>query len=251
MNLLIDLGNTRLKWAISEGNRLTPGAPIANSLLSIAKLTHLWQVLETPKRIGLACVGNDRTLALVKKVIAQLWPKTPVRECQSQYSAFGVTNAYQHPQNLGIDRWLALIATHQLYRTAACIVDCGTAITIDLLAANGLHRGGYICPGLKLMKQSLYKKTQQLPLSNETFHLEPATCTEAAIFGGTLNAALGLISHVMAQQSDAPELILTGGDAELLAGYMQPTPTINPELIFYGLAIVLTDQSSNDNTFWV
>ncbi len=250
MNLLIDLGNSRLKWALADNKNLSPGPAIPNFLLSVAKLTAAWQALDQPKRVGIACVGNTQNLALVKQAIATLWPDSHVIECQAKDSGFGVTNAYQQPQSLGVDRWLALIATHQLYQANTCIVDCGTAITIDLLTKKGLHRGGYICPGLKMMKQALFKHTQNLPLSHETFPLAAATSTAAAIYSGTLNAALGLIAQVMAQHPPSTRLILTGGDAELLAGHMQPKPLINADLVLYGLAIVLTDQSSNDHNFW-
>jgi len=250
MNLLIDLGNSRLKWAWADNKTLSPGPAIANSLLDMAKLTTAWKTLAPPKRIGIACVGNPQNLALVKQATATLWPDRPVIDYQTKDFDFGVSNAYQQPQSLGVDRWLALIAAHQLYRGNSCIVDCGTAITIDLLASNGLHRGGYICPGLTLMKETLFKHTQSLPLGNDTFPLEAATSTAAAIYAGTLNAALGLIAQVMAEQPPSTQLILTGGDAELLAGHMQLKPLIHPDLVLYGLAIALTDNSSNDQNFW-
>jgi len=249
MNLLIDLGNSRLKWAWADNKNLSPGPAIPNHSLGIAQLTAAWHTPDQPKRVGVACVGNPRNLTLVKQAVSSLWPGRPVIEYQSKDHDFGVTNAYQQPENLGVDRWLALIAAHQLYRENACIVDCGTAITVDLLAKNGMHRGGHICPGLRMMKQALFKHTQNLPLGDEAFPLTAATSTAAAIYAGTLNAALGLIAQVMAQQPPATRLILTGGDAELLAGHMQPKPLINADLVLYGLAIVMADKSSDDQNF--
>ncbi len=249
MNLLIDIGNSRLKWATAHTKHLTVGDPLANGLLTEATLAHAWQALQTPKQIAIACVANTQLVALVKQTAWKLWPNTAVIEAQAKHCAFGVVNAYEAPLSLGIDRWLALIAAHQLYRTNTCIVDCGTAITIDLLSADGLHRGGFICPGLSLMRQALYKQTHNLPFSNTVFSLAAATSTEAAIFSGTVNAALGLIAQVMTQQLHPTELILTGGDAALLAGYMQSVPLIHAHLVLYGLAIVLSEPASHDSDF--
>jgi len=239
MNLLIDIGNSRFKWAVKTGQQLTSGSPIANPSLNRRLLMETWQAIDKPERIGITSVGNPMAVTIAQAAIARLWPGVKITHCRSQAHAFGVSNAYPQPEKLGVDRWLSLIAAHHRYRTDVLIVDCGTAITLDWLAADGQHQGGMIAPGLRLMKQALFGNTQALPFSEETFPLQPATETQAAIYSGTLSAALGLIHHAMIRQADTAQLILTGGDAELIAGHLPVNAVIDGDLVLHGLAMML------------
>ncbi|MDD5272089.1 MAG: type III pantothenate kinase [Methylovulum sp.] len=239
MNLLIDMGNSRLKWAQASQGQWLSGLAIGNQQLDEATLRQAWQALPTPQQIGIACVSASPLLALVQRVATTLWPDAPIIQVQAQKQAFGVTNAYQQPEKLGVDRWLALLAAHRYYPAAACVVDCGTAITVDLLEANGEHRGGYISPGLTLMKQALAQGTNALPFSAGHYPEHPAQSTEAAIHGGTLLAARGLIEHVLATRSAPNQLLLTGGDAHIIAEHLNIPALIDSDLVLRGLAIAL------------
>ncbi len=95
------------------------------------------------------------------------------------------------------------MAVRNLYQLPACIVDCGTAITVDLIDADGKHQGGLISPGLTLMKKSLAAGTEALQFHETNYEFGPANFTEAAIYSGTLSAAVGLIEHVLTKQSNA------------------------------------------------
>jgi type III pantothenate kinase len=239
MNLLIDMGNTRLKWGGAKGGQIIIGQSLMNTRINRQELIELWKDIARPRRLAVSCVSANRLLELVQAVALELWPDADIVVVKSQAQAFGVTNAYQQPERLGVDRWLALIAVWQQYWAPACIVDCGTAITVDLIDANGKHQGGLISPGLTMMKQSLGQGTEALPVSNASFACNLADSTEAAIYSGTLMAAAGLIEHVLAQQSSGMRLILTGGDAELIAGQLDAVATIDPDLVLRGLLCVL------------
>ena len=240
MNLLIDLGNSRLKWATSHGRQIGAVHAINNPEINKESLLNSWQTIDQPENIAIACVTKRESLSLVLLIIEQLWANSLVIIVNSVANGYGVTNAYQHPEKLGVDRWLALIATHYYYpTTAACIVDCGTAITIDLLEASGEHLGGVICPGLTLMKQALSQGTESLPFNNTHYPLKPANFTEAGIYSGTLFAVVGLINQLSKQQSTQPTIILTGGDANLIANYLPVNVIIDVNLVFKGLAIVI------------
>jgi type III pantothenate kinase len=240
MNLLIDMGNTRLKWAVAESSGpLNAAQSRPNQHLIPATLRQLWQTLPPPQRIGIACVSTGPLLAVVESVARELWPAAKIHQAKSQAAALGVTNAYKQPEKLGVDRWLALIAAHHLHPAPVCIVDCGTAITVDLLAADGKHLGGYICPGLTLMRQALAHGTDALPLIAGDYPLQPARDTEAAIHGGTLLAALGLIRQVLVN-SDY-KLLLTGGDANLIAQQLNRAAVIDNALVLRGLALVMAN----------
>jgi type III pantothenate kinase len=237
VNLLIDMGNSRLKWAVSEAGQLSIGKAIQNERLNHHTLLKLWQELTPPKRVVVASVAANQHQDTVLEVAQSLWTDIEITQVRSQAQGFGVTNAYLQPKKLGVDRWLALIAAKQLYHAPVCIVDCGTAITIDLLDKDGCHLGGFISAGLTLMKKSLVSGTNALYSDNSTYPLIPAKATEAAIYGGTLYAALGLISQISANYPDSL-LILTGGDAELIAEHLNCQAIIRPNLVLRGLAVI-------------
>jgi len=239
MNLLIDMGNTRLKWAVTTGGQIIVGKPLINTRINRNELFKLWQGNYRPRRIALSCVGANSLLELVQLVARDLWLDVDIILVKSQAQAFGVINAYPQPEKLGVDRWLALIAVWHQYQRPACIVDCGTAVTVDLIDADGKHQGGLISPGLTLMKRSLGQGTDALPFSETKHVFGLASCTEAAIYSGTLMATIGLIEHVLAKQPKNMQLILTGGDAELIAGQLDIEFIVESDLVLRGLLCVL------------
>jgi len=239
MNLLIDIGNTRLKWAITTAGQIMAGSSLINSRIDRDELLQLWKGIYRPRRIAVSCVSANRLLELVQSVAHELWFDVDIIPVKPQAQAFGVINAYRQPERLGVDRWLSLVAVWQQYHSPACIVDCGTAITVDLIDADGRHQGGLITPGLTLMKKSLGQGTEALPFSGTEYAVGLADFTEAAIYSGTLMAAIGLIEHVLAKQPANLRLILTGGDAELIAGQLGIPCTVDPELVLRGLLCVL------------
>lgn len=238
MNLLIDMGNSRLKWGGAKGGQIITGQSLVNARINRQELIELWQNISRPRRIAVSCVSANQLLELVQSVAFELWPDADFVLVKSQAQAFGVINAYQQPGKLGVDRWLSLVAVWQKIQSPACIVDCGTAITVDLIDADGRHRGGLISPGLTLMKKSLCQGTEALPFSETSHAFGLANCTEAAIYSGTLMAAIGLIEQVLTKQPDT-QLILTGGDAELIAGQLGTAAIVEPDLVLRGLLCVL------------
>ncbi|MGJ0484988.1 MAG: type III pantothenate kinase [Methylomicrobium sp.] len=239
MNLLIDIGNSRLKWATSTQGELTAGAAIANSTLTEDRLSEVWRGLPKPERLAISCVSARRLAALVRLVASELWPGIAIFEAKSEAQALGVKNAYRQPEKLGIDRWLALLAAHRDYAVPVCIVDCGTAITVDLLNEHGQHLGGMICPGLELMKKSLSTGTEALGFDDSDFSVGPANHTGAAIYSGVLSAAAGLVEHVFSAQPEHCRLLLTGGDAPLIADQLGYPCRIDPDLVLRGLSLLL------------
>jgi type III pantothenate kinase len=239
MSLLIDIGNSRLKWAVLEDNQLEFGQALVNSDINQQELVNLWKDIPEQSRVICASVAKGELLELVFTVVLLLWPKIEIIPVKVKSKAYGVGIAYQKPEKMGVDRWLGLIAVWKQYALPACIVDCGTAITIDLIDAKGHHQGGMICPGLRLMKTSLADGTEALPFNEKTYAIEPASFTEAAIYSGTLLAVTGLIEQVYAMQTTSLLLILTGGDAELIAKNIKTQHIIDSNLVLHGLAIVL------------
>lgn len=242
MNILIDMGNTRLKWALLQSGQLGRCHTLSNRQIDRSELIKTWKPVAQPQCLAVACVSATALLELVLSVAVELWPAIEIIQVKSQAFAFGVTNAYLQPEKLGVDRWLALIASWRHYPVPACIIDCGTAITVDLIAADGKHQGGLISPGLMLMRQSLAQGTQALTFNETSYPFGLTRFTEAAIYSGTLAAAIGLIEHVLSTLAKGSQLILTGGDAEPVAEHLAVQPIIDSDLVLRGLAIVVESQ---------
>jgi|WetSurSiteA1Bulk_404760.scaffolds.fasta_scaffold00921_5 type III pantothenate kinase len=238
MSLLVDMGNTRLKWAVANGEQLMTGEPLFNEQINEQALLAAWQALTPPPQLVIACVTASERLAVIMAVARRLWSDIKISRVQSQAQSFGVINAYTPPEKLGVDRWLALLGARHVCQLPVCVVDCGTAITVDLLDAEGRHLGGVISAGLALMRKALAGGTNALPLSETAYPLAAANFTEAAIYSGTLWAAVGLIEQVLAKQTTPMTVILTGGDAALIAPYLSIKPMVDPDLVLRGLAIV-------------
>ncbi len=238
MKLLIDSGNSRLKWALSDKQNHLSTFSIANEDVTEEKLLEAWSNYDKPEQLIIASVATNILVLLVFSIVSELWPSVKIKLVKSQEDSYGVTNAYVEADKLGVDRWLALIAAHHYYPGLTCIVDCGTALTVDVIDAEGRHQGGLISPGLVLMKKALANETARLPYESSVQLEGLANSTEAGIFNGTLYAAVGLIEHVLHNQSIGTQLILTGGDAELIARLLNTPLIIDSDLVFKGLSII-------------
>ena len=243
MNLLIDIGNTRIKWALQEGDEWTSGTPLVRGSKPFKDIARpAWKELETPDRVIVSNVAGAEFEKSVSTWVKRRWKILP-EFLHSQAEQCGVTNAYSKPERLGNDRWATLIAAHAQCRGAAVILGCGTAITVDALSADGRHLGGLIAPGVELMISSVCAKTADVEIrerdSGEILLL--ASSTESAVLGGSLYAAVSLLDRVSADMrselgSDI-SLLLTGGDAERLMPLLESRPVYEPELVLKGLAI--------------
>jgi type III pantothenate kinase len=241
--LAIDVGNTRLKWACYEGcvgrelrlhaNLLTADA-ITESTLALE-----WQALQPTSAI-VSNVAGAEIAASIKRVLAR--KNIDPRFIVSAASQCGVINSYEQPQQLGTDRWAALIGAHRAEpnRCAKVVVMAGTALTVDALSADGKFLGGIIVPGLSVMRQALHLRTAQLPNEIGQFDTFP-TNTLNAIASGAIDACVGAISRMLARLSqlggnaETPVVIASGGALALLAPHAPFPLTIHENLVLEGL----------------
>lgn len=243
MNLLIDIGNSRCKWALSA-----PGA--GAELLSSGYLApddHLDAQLEGISKIGVpgravvSSVGGKDVLNTVLDAVQDRWPRLDVRRFKSSAAACGVSNGYAQAETLGADRWAALIGAHALSPgTDKVIANCGTAVTLDVLNARGEHLGGYILPGLRLMREALHQGTAALPLVDGLAGLKPARDTRGAIVAGTLLAVAAAIEALVAQRRKdgvVVECMLAGGGAGEVGENLSFSCRYETDLVLKGLAI--------------
>ena len=153
-----------------------------------------------------------------------------------QESFLGFTNAYTRPASLGVDRWLTMLAVFCQGRLPACVIDVGTALTMDLISSEGNHKGGYVLPGPKLMQSALTKGTQLIDLDHfQTPETCPGTSTETSVNAGIWITLLGAV-HLVLESHPSYFPILTGGHAKNLTT-LGLKAEHQPDLLFEGLQI--------------
>jgi type III pantothenate kinase len=241
--ILIDVGNTRLKWAFAlpEGKLAGGGKTFYQPATLQDTLYGCWQTIPPPPRILVCNVAGPRVAENLSTWIVRQWGREaeyvrPAARLQ------GVTCGYSDPDSLGVDRWVSLIAVHTLYEGTACIVGCGTAITIDVLTAGGEHLGGLILPGFTLMRRTLMESTQGIRQVGNDNLLLLGRNTSDAVTAGTLYAAVALIDRLRldigAALGEEVRCIVSGGDAETLSPLLKQPVLCEPDLVLRGLAVM-------------
>ncbi len=244
MKLLIDLGNTRLKWALWDRTGLQPSVAVVTAAVNdddgvLDRLDALWKDIPGIDSIWIASVAAPALeQALAHRALARFGVDAQfVRSCAQ---AGGVRNAYAQPERLGVDRFLGLIAAHAQAQEPTVIANCGTALALDALAADGTHLGGLIAPSPALMQIALHTGTARLGERGRAHIVELADNTADAVESGTWLAAVALIERFFARSAErlnsAPALILAGGAAPRLAELVALPYRIDAELVLRGLA---------------
>jgi len=243
MILELDCGNSWIKWRVLGSADFE--VFFAGSVASGEQLLEV--LLELPGLKLLRCrLASVRSDAVTRELIDLISSNFCI-ECVVARSIpcwAGVTSGYFEPGKLGVDRWLAILAAFNQAAGACLVVDVGTAVTVDFVAVNGEHLGGYICPGLRLMSDQLVAHAQGIAGlrlgAGSLQDLSPGRTTDEAVARG---AVLMLRGFVESQLQLAPALLgesftffLTGGDAELV-GALSAEAHIVSDLVFVGLAI--------------
>lgn len=245
MKLLLDLGNTRLKWALQAAQGWQAQGAMAWSEAP-ALLGASWRALPEPvAAFGASVVDEEREHAVAAQVRAQfgrevVWLRTPASAC-------GVRNAYPEPGRLGVDRFLAMVAAHAAGAGDCVLVGVGTALTLDALTAAGEHLGGLIAPGPRLMQQALLGATVQVRPRGDGMLVDAADNTSDAVVSGCWQAAAALVERFVARL--APRLggvaaiRLDGGDAAALAPLLAVPAQLVEHGVLHGLAVWAQTQS--------
>lgn len=219
MKLLLDAGNSRLKWAlVGAGDERRTGAVSADpaGLSDLAARTERQGVPET---VAIVSVRDAGFLEDVTRWCAlRNWPApVPVQVCRGIH---GIWPAYAQPESLGADRYAAMVAARRLFPGPLVVVDCGTAVTLDVLDEHGRHLGGLIMPGLSLMRHALSAGTAALSGVASDRILLLADNTADAVTGGTalglVSAVDGLCQRISREYGGGHRHILTGGDGPLV-----------------------------------
>ena len=243
--LVIDIGNTRIKWARFDGKRLGKGRAAVHSKWRLADYRRLFAA---GRRVG-SVVASSVAGAKVDHALATAARRAGARAhfVRVPRRAAGVTVGYLEPWRLGVDRFVACVGAHYLFRgIAVCVVGVGTAMTIDLVDASGRHRGGVIIPAPGLMVETLFKRTHGIRRRSQGGGLGApglfGRSTRAAVIQGARYAAAALVDRAAEEARmllrKKPLVVLTGGDAPSVRTLVRSPCVGVPDLVLRGLAVL-------------
>jgi type III pantothenate kinase len=238
MKLLVDAGNSRLKWAWWDGAALGDVAVMANAEMDDAAL---WKHGKIADAVWVASVASAAANTALAHALRERFGVEPVFAA-TRAQACGMRIAYAQPANFGVDRFLGLIAAHAQTQGAVVIASCGTALTLDALAADGTHLGGLIAAGPQLAQNALRGGTAALATVPAGRVVEIADNSADAVESGTWLSAAALTERFLAQAGrrlgSTPKLILTGGGAVRLSPLLDVAHRIDAQLVLRGLAML-------------
>ena len=243
MNLLVDIGNTRLKWMLSHPSG-HPGQALGRAVNMSYQLDLAWGKLAPPQWVVVTSVAGAAAEQDLRQWVQRCWPAARVHFVVAAAAGWGVKNSYREPARLGSDRWAALIAARHLTQAPVCVVDCGTAVTLDALNAAGEFVGGVILPGIALARQSLRLGVAGIAETEGDDTSCFARATTDAVAAGTFYGLVGAVERIVTELGAGlgkdTQVLLTGGDGLRLMPYLQgrvayPMRPV-PDLVLQGLA---------------
>lgn len=244
--LEFDAGNTRLKWRLREYAQTVGSGFLANDENWGEALPILLDRIGQLEQVNISIVSGDERYQRIRRHVLKtqsvsIYKAVPKKECA------GVELAYKDAEAFGVDRWLAMLAANALgIEGTKVVVDCGTAITIDIVNQKGLHLGGYVMPGISLMRQALAINTSKLEfVESSDMSLVPGKASAECISHGTLAMSVAVVDRVVDDYPDS-RVILTGGDAgrikALLNTYKEGRVVLKPSLVMDGLMIAAREE---------
>ena len=235
--LQLDVGNSCAKWRLVEhGQVLARGRYIEGESESLAALLGC---TDLPARILISSVADEASERQLTELLMAQWGVQPEFSRTTARSG-DLQNSYDDPSRMGVDRWLAMLGARHRSSKRLCVVDAGSALTIDLVAANGQHEGGYIIPGPTLMERALLLDTDRVRFAEEVeYGLSPGVSTAEAVRHGIAVAQVGSLLVVLNQcAAEQPELIFCGGAGEMLMQLLDRGGIFCPDLVFEGLELI-------------
>ena len=235
MILCIDAGNSRVKWRLTNnGQQLAHGAQLTSEVADGKNID--FSDIKSLHEVRIASVAGEKIVEQLQQQLRQQF-SVPVRLAAVSATLGELSCAYEDPQTLGIDRWLAIAAAHQQYQEPLMVIDAGSAITIDIVGPSGQHVGGYIAPGLRLMHDALWENTSEVRVvgsGTEELWL-PGKNTQQAVNKGCLLSAVSTIESLAAQFP--VRIVITGGDAKILMQAISLSANYHSNLVLDGLLL--------------
>jgi len=234
--LLLDVGNTAIKWRLGDASALGGASGAA------ATLDDLVAGLPAPSwcEVAISSVAGAPADAALTQALQDL-KAVPVWQAESTAEFQGLVNSYATPQTMGVDRWLAMVAARHNYAESLCVIDLGTAVTVDLVSQDGHHQGGFILPGPALMQRALSADTGRIRVSAPPMpDLTPGNSTEACVGAGVWRAAIGALTSCLASYPEYRPVLTGGGAAAAIALGIEGQH--RPDLVLEGLRLWLAQQ---------
>jgi type III pantothenate kinase len=242
--LTVDIGNSRIKWGLWQDSFIVESAAHEYEIVDLAQvLSRAWRAIDKPEVVMLSCVAGNTVENAVCSWLHEHW-QLEARVLHTTGRFGDLTHGYPHPEQHGADRWAAMIAARGMYKSALCVISCGTAVTLDLIDASGKHLGGRILPGVDLVFKSL---GQRLPvLSNQQTGSTDdipvfATNTADAVASGVLHMLAAALDQACDDArkivGDDMKTLLTGGGAPAMLALMRSPLEFQPDLVLRGLFI--------------
>lgn len=232
-SLQIDAGNSAVKW-----RRVTSGRSLAEGRCDLRATDGLGPLRSEARLVDEVWISSVLTDADEEELRRTLPDDVPTFIAISEARCAGVTNSYKEPRSMGVDRWLTLLAARRRVPDRVCVVDAGTALTIDLLGADGAHEGGYIIAGRELMQAALFAGTARVRSADPGWSVDLGTSTAGAVGGGATLALAGALREALRRAGDPePRLLVTGGDGAALVDVAGLAAERVDDLVFEGLEI--------------
>ncbi len=250
--LLFDIGNSRIKWGLLEKGRIRRTGHITHSRIHESGFASLTTRL--PRQVDVVMASNVAGASFATRLsgVIGMHCNRDIHFARCEKQAFGLTNSYKQARRMGVDRWVAMIGARAEFRGAVCIVDAGTAVTIDAIDRNGMHLGGQIIPGLALMGNALRSEASDIPAAKR-MPRDPghgmdafANSTDAAMQSGAINAVCGAIdraARALRAEGYRSKIVLTGGDASRILKQLGDKVLHRPNLVLQGLAFMVQSES--------
>lgn len=244
MILELDIGNSQAKWRLLDGGLQIRSAGRGSVDDWLWKdLPNAWMASDVQRIRAASVVSADAERRLADRLNSALG--LPIEYARAVMMSAGIRNGYAEPNRLGVDRWLAVLAAHKIANAPVLVADIGSALTIDVADREGIHRGGYIIPGPRLMQNSLLRDTEGVRFPEFTsvgdlsFGCDTASCVVGGIGAAQVGAVLVALHRARLLVGDAVQMFVTGGWAPQLNESLRAVGcgdfVLAPELVLDGL----------------
>ena len=247
MILVVDIGNTRVKWACVSGRDLVdPGEAVHERIPGVALESLAEATSGRPDRVVAVNVAGEGFVAAFTEMVKRRWDLAP-EFVTTEHRGHGIRCAYADPSRMGSDRWVALIAGFRLAAGGACVIDAGTAVTLDAVDSRGLHLGGLILAGPRVIAAALDRQTSGIGETRAQPRPAPGiavlgTNTDEAVAKGAMLGLAGAldraVSAVAGELDEQPAVYLTGGDATGLSPWLATPCEYRPHMVLEGLGSI-------------
>jgi len=235
--LFIDSGNTRTKWRlVGPSGQCVEGVGLSSKPNSLAALIDYGANIS---RVAVSMVGSDEAEASLREAV-QAVTDAPMTFHWAERQRLGLVNSYHQVEAMGADRWHAMVGAWHAHKSGLVVVDAGSAVTVDYVGNGGHHLGGYILPGLQMMRRSLRMEAARIGFEYDNeLNTMPGKNTSECTNHGLAWLSASVIDRIQkdCRRHSLPNVLVTGGDAERLLA-LGLDAEHRPGLVFEGLELI-------------